>query len=375
MMLPTMTPESISPERDTDDARLERARAAFPAVASHRCLNTGSFGLVSTVYAAALARITAEEVAASRTAPGRHERLAAARAALRAELADVVGAAPGEIALTQRTAAGLEAVIDLWPWQPGDEVVCTDLEHEALRVPLERAARRFGFTLRVAAVPRTDDANLDWLACTVTPRTRLIAFSAVAFETGAALPVGPIAELARAAGAATLVDAAQAAGAKPLELAAAGVDFCALPLQKWLCGPEGLGALYLRASSAASLREPPGDRVAQGLGVLEAAAALLRWQRESLGREWIYARTAALAGHARRVLAAVPGARTLTPSAHAGLITIGFEFDTGPLAAALAARGFLVRHLPALRAFRVASTFFNTEREIDALAAALSEIP
>ncbi|HEY5623646.1 MAG TPA: aminotransferase class V-fold PLP-dependent enzyme [Gammaproteobacteria bacterium] len=131
---------------------------------------------------------------------------------------------------------------------------------------------------------------LDSIASRITDRTRLFAFSATAFESGRRLPVREIAELARDTGVPTLLDAAQSAGAVPLDLGAAGVDFCALPMQKWLCGPEGIGALYVRRESRRHLTAAPADGVIHGHGILAASALELRWLRETLGWSWIHHR-------------------------------------------------------------------------------------
>lgn len=357
-----------------EEARLQRARSAFPVLERYCYLNTAAVGPVSTVYADALAQATAEDVANGRVDRRRFERLDAACEALRSEIATLVGADAGDVALTQRTSSGLRTVVDLFRWQPGDEIICTDLEHSTCRVPLEQAARRFGLSLRVATVPRDGHTRLDWLGHLLTRRTRLVVFSAVTFEAGLRLPTRQIAELAREHGALTLLDAAQAAGAVPLDVRALAVDFCALPLQKWLCGPEGLGALYLRAGSAEALHEHPGDRVVQGLGILDATLAQLTWVRENIGWEWVFARTAQLAAHARSELAALPGSRLLTPRDQAGLTSVAFNGNmTARIADELRERGILVRQLDD-GAFRISTAYFNSKQEIAALVESLARL-
>ena len=199
----------------------------------------------------------------------------------------------------------------------------------------------------------------------------MIAFSGIAFTSGQRLPFERIAELARSRQILTLMDAAQCAGAVALGLADTAIDFCALPLQKWLCGPEGLGALYVRDDSHAELRR---DRVAQSLGVLEATIEHLAWLRKSLGWDWIFDRTAELAAHARNIFAKQPGVRILTPERHGGLITI----ESAPAAAKLIARRLNrkkvdVRHWPELDRYRISTAFFNTEQEIRTAAKLFAE--
>src|SRR4029077_13396631 len=77
----------------------------------------------------------------------------------------------------------------------------------------------------------------------ITPGTGLVSVSHVAWTTGAILPVAAIAEIAHARGALVVIEGAQAAGAIPLRFDELGADLYALPAQKWLLGPEGMGAL------------------------------------------------------------------------------------------------------------------------------------
>lgn len=356
-------------------ARIRRLRAGFPVTAERVYLGTGSFGPLSTAFAEARRASLETELATGRYSADRFERAARARERLRAELAAVVGIEPGELALTQSTGDGLAAVLTGLRWEPGDEIVSTQHEHPALRGPLEALARRHGVRLEVAAAPASGAADTAWLAPSLTPRTKLIAFSGTAFELGQRLPIREIAALARERGVRTLLDAAQSVGAMPLDLAATGVDFCAFPLQKWLCGPEGLGGLYVRGGGPDELGR---DRVIRSWDVFAAAAAHLQWLRTEAGWPWLTARCTALADHARRALGAAAGVRVLTPAAHAGLVTFGVGRNgepaqaLGPLAAALERRGFVFRRLDELGAIRISTAYFNTEDEIDALVAALA---
>jgi L-cysteine/cystine lyase len=325
-------------------------------------------GPVSTIYADTLVTMTNADVAGGRAVAERYRGIEHAGERLRKELSVLLGCEPGAIRLTQSTSAGLEAAIGSIDWCHGDEVVSTDAEHSACAAPLRRLAERHGVVVRIARLPEAIDASADRIEQMITPKTRMIAVSAVTFETGARLPVDRIAAIARARGILTLVDGAQCAGAAPLLPADFDIDFCAIPLQKWLCGPEGLGALYVRARLAPSLPEPPVDRVRHGRGVLEAAAAQLEWMRETLDWNRIFEGTAALAAYAREALATIAGAQVLTPATHAGIVTV--RCSAGRLTAPdrlLAERGYAVRHLPALESFRVSTAHFNTTAEIDGL--------
>ncbi|MDX1562568.1 MAG: aminotransferase class V-fold PLP-dependent enzyme, partial [Gammaproteobacteria bacterium] len=161
---------------DTDsDRRAATARSAFPVLDAAAYLNTASYGPVSAIYAKTLAERTRDDVMTGRAVARRLALRDEHKETIRRELATLVGADAATLRLTQSTTDGLTRIIDRWPWQAGDEVVCTDLEHEACRIPLEAAARRHGLALKVAAVPTEADRNDDWLVQHLSPKTRLIA--------------------------------------------------------------------------------------------------------------------------------------------------------------------------------------------------------
>lgn len=325
-------------------------------------LATGSWGPISKPYALALRRAVQEELRQGRMNQQRFDGIADATARIRAMLADLLGAKPDEIVLTRSTSASLESVIREFPFEDGDEVVCTQLEHHACTDPLNAGARRGRFNVRLAQVPEIEADNLSWLEQCVTPRTRLIAFTGVSYETGQRLPLEAIAGFASRRGIATLLDAAQWVGACPLDLPASQVDFCAFPLQKWLCGPEGIGGLYVRGGAEGPLAR---DRMTHSRALLEATAAHLEFLRDTIGWDWIFETTAALALSTRETFEAMPGIRVLTPIEHAGLVTIEAEPGTqAAIASRLAKRRIVMRSWPKLDRYRLSTAFFNTAQEI-----------
>jgi selenocysteine lyase/cysteine desulfurase len=344
------------------DDKVKQVRAAHPVTRLRTYLGTGSLGAVSTIYESTLCACAGEDLAHGRALQRRYERLAAAREHLRRELALLLNVAPERIALTQGTADSLRGAIDALTWRTGDEVICTQLEHAACSTPLVALANAGRATLRTAQVPSEPSDDLRWLTKHLNARTRLVAFSAVAFETGQRLPIAALVAAVQAHGALTLLDAAQAAGAMALDLTAVPADFCALPLQKWLGGAEGLGALIVRESTGAAAT----DRVTRGWGEFEASAAHLGWMRQNLGWSWIFERVARLAAYARRRAASIPALRLLTPPMHAGLVTFAIEScDLEHVGQRLRTAGFVFRHIESLRALRISTAAFNTEEEID----------
>lgn len=355
--------------------KVDTARAGIPATAQVRYLNTANIGPITRTYARALATATESDLLTGRAVDQRWEAISRATDALRREIAVVLGCAPENILLTTSTSDGLRRVIESVPWQRGDEVVSTSIEHDTCNELLEQRVARHGVVRKVATLPEAPVSDIGWLTDLLSRRTRLIAVSAVAFEAGTCLPVEAIATAARAAGVPLLLDAAQCAGAAPLDIAAIGPDYCALPLRKWLCGPEGLGAVYVKAPASDQRLSELRGGVPFGRGIFEATVASLAWMRETFGWPWIFERTQSLARYARRAVEERDDLEVLGSPPFAGITTIRCPAAGSPQATALLARdGFLVRHLPALRAFRVSTAFFNTEDEIDSLIAMLEKL-
>ena len=181
----------------------------------------------------------------------------AIRGRLRAGVARLVGSAPEEIALTGGASHGLLAIALSFPWRPGDRLVLFEGEFPANVTPWLRAAELFGLTpvlLRASDLHGDAAAGLEALERELHRGARLVAVSAVQFQTGARMPLERIASLCARAGAAVCVDAIQAVGCTPFDVEALGVDYAAGGAHKWLMGIEGAGFLYVRRARQAELR-------------------------------------------------------------------------------------------------------------------------
>lgn len=127
----------------------------------------------------------------------------------------------------------------------GDEVLITGLEHHANIVPWQLLRERRGIVLRVVPMNAQGDVPLDTFRAALNGRTRLVAFTAVSNALGTELPVTEMVKLAHAAGAITLIDAAQAVACRQVDVQAWNCDFLAFSGHK-LFGPTGIGVLYGR---------------------------------------------------------------------------------------------------------------------------------
>ena len=135
---------------------------------------------------------------------------------------------------------------------PGDEIVVTEMEHHSNLVPWQLLAQRTGAAFKW--IPLDDEGRLDADAIerVITERTKIVAFVHQSNALGTVNPVPRIVARARAVGALTVVDAAQSAPHRPLDVQALGADFVGFTGHK-LYGPTGVGVLWGRYELLAEL--------------------------------------------------------------------------------------------------------------------------
>ena len=169
----------------------------------------------------------------------------AARA--RAAAARIVGAMPDDMAIVASVAHAMAVALDNLPVPPGTRLLRIENEFPSVALALDRLASERGAT--VEAVPRPADG--DWTGAILAalhrpgaPPVAVAALTPLHWTDGTLVQLEAIAPALRAAGAALVVDATQAAGVLPIDVAALQPDFLAFPTYKWLLGPYSLAFLY-----------------------------------------------------------------------------------------------------------------------------------
>ncbi len=153
-------------------------------------------------------------------------------------------------------------------WREGDEVIVTDLDHQANIAPWHLAARERGVVVKVVPF-HLDSCTLDFEALErlLSPRTRLVAVGMASNAVGTVTDVARVAAMARAAGALTFVDAVHFAPHGVIDVQAIGCDFLACSAYKFF-GPH-VGVLWGRTELLAELapyRVPPPPTRCHGAG-------------------------------------------------------------------------------------------------------------
>ncbi|GAB4469646.1 MAG: aminotransferase class V-fold PLP-dependent enzyme [Anaerolineae bacterium] len=160
----------------------------------------------------------------------------------------LVNAAPDEIALMPNTAAGLNTIAQSLPLHPGDEVLLCDVEFPSNVYPWQNLARR-GISTRLIPA-REGGLSLEEIEANLTPRSRVLAVSAVQFFTGRREDLHALGHCCAQHGMWLVVDAMQAAGIVPIDMQEMGIHALAAGGQKALMGPPGQGFMVIRRDLA-----------------------------------------------------------------------------------------------------------------------------
>lgn len=221
---------------DTDELR-----ALFPVTEHLVYLNHAGVAPISQPVAHAMGEAIAECL---HWGAHRYTRLLAAIQRTRASAAELLSAAPDEVAFVKNTSEGISFVSEGFPWRPGDAVVFPEGEFPSNIFPWLHLQRR---GVRTVRVPLTGNRLRldDFRTALDQPGVRLLAVSSVEFETGFRNDLAALGQLCRERGVFFFVDAIQSLGCLPLAPASLGIHALAADGHKWLLGPEGIGLFWV----------------------------------------------------------------------------------------------------------------------------------
>lgn len=377
---------------------IETIRAAFPILNDAVYLNVGTYGLMPEpalmIYLGAAAEFERAGVASTGKVGEKVEET-------RRRIAGLLGTTPAQIAFTRNATDGINLVLAGLAWQPGDEVITTDEEHEALIHPLLYLQRQKGIRVHRVPVSPHPEHMAKHLDAVFNPRTRLVAMSHITCETGTRLPVREICRWASERACLTLFDGAQAVGAFAVDVDELGCDFYTSNGHKWLGGPKGSGIFWSRADRIAGLIPAHvGAGSLEHVDLLDGTAnpwpsalrfefgtrahymgaglgASLDWL-EGLGWSNVEAHISALSDTLKEYIEARPYLHLLTPLPFAqssGLTTFQVaDHNAGQLLAQLREQHRIyLRHIPHYNAIRASTAHFNSTADLNRLMEALDQ--
>ncbi len=328
-------------------------------------------------------------------------------------LAEFVGASGGreEMIFTRNTTESINLVahgLALPEFGPGDAIVTTEMEHHASLVTWQQVAKRTGADLRFVDV--TDDGRLDveHAKSLIDDDTELVSIPHVSNVLGTVNPVREFADLADDAGAVLVVDGAQSAPTRPVDVESMGADFFAFSGHK-MAGPTGIGGLYGRKEllegmepflyGGEMIQHVTFDRstwnglpwkfeagtppIAEGIALAAAVDYL-----DDLGMDWVRDHENRLAQYALERLSARDDVETYGPGPgeeRTGLVSFNVEGVHGhDLSSILNERGIAVRagdhctqplhdRLDVPGTVRASFYVYNTEAEVDRLLDAIDD--
>ncbi len=345
------------------------ARSLFPVLESCAYLNAGSVGPLSRHTFQAMEDCERMALEQGRGGPAVWERAFATESALRQRIAALINVPEDKVVLTTSTTEGCNIVVTGLRLGPDDEVVTTNAEHPGLLMPLLASGAK---VKQADVMSRPVPESLHAILAEVTPQTRLVALSHVLWLNGHVLP---LAEIKRETGLPLLVDGAQSVGAIPVDASVA--DWYTVSGQKWLCGPETTGALFVAEherlrpqvqSFAASMRTDAGRLALVHLGTPMIAGLLAALEDMP---EWAFEHAAAMVAYGRKALLG-GGAEVRTEAGQGTLVSFRISGEPGELVKAAEARGIVIRNLPD-GWLRASIGWWTDERDIDRLVEFLVE--
>jgi selenocysteine lyase/cysteine desulfurase len=352
-------------------------RAEFPVLARRAYLNAGTDGPLPARAARAAAVELTREAGEGRAMSHFMRRFELA-SRLRASYAAALGCDAADVALTSCTSEGIAHTVGGLELGAGDEILTSDEEHPGMLGALGAARELSGVSVRAVPLARIADS--------VGPRTRLVACCHVGWVSGSLVP----AELA-GLDVPVLLDGAQGAGAIAVDVHALGCDAYAGAGQKWLCGPDGTGMLYVSAELRERLRVSrrgyvnlldPGEGLEAGLHpdarrfdspalsaeALACAVSAVELLEEA-GWDAVHERARALSG--RLVERVAERGREVAPRDDTTLVSFASP-DPPAERDRLLQAGCIVRDIPRRPWLRASVGAWNDDGDLERLVSALS---
>lgn len=163
----------------------------------------------------------------------------------RENVARFLNAEPSKTVFMKNTTEGINLIANSYPWEAGDHIITTLLEHHSNLLPWLRLQKK-GVNVTVVSPDSKGKVDISSIEKAFTEKTKLIAITQVSNVFGSVQDIKKITKLAHRHGIKVLIDGAQSAGHMPVSLKDLKCDFFATAGHKGLLGPQGTGVLYIK---------------------------------------------------------------------------------------------------------------------------------
>ncbi|WP_406659887.1 cysteine desulfurase [Methanolobus sp. ZRKC3] len=163
----------------------------------------------------------------------------------RESVADFLNADANKTVFTRNATESINIVSRGFPWESGDNVIVTLVEHHSNLLPWMRL-KEIGVELRIVKPAISGIVDPEDIADAIDDRTRMVAVNHISNVFGSIQDVGSIVKLAHKHGVKVLVDGSQSAGHMPIDIKSLDPDFFVTPGHKGLLGPQGTGVLFMK---------------------------------------------------------------------------------------------------------------------------------
>ena len=380
----------------------EEARKQLHIPKDVTAINAGSWGPLCESARTAIAQAYIEEAASRGDNPEYMKEKGSGLARYSEVVSDAktvlsrfLGCASEEIALCDSTTSGMNIFLWGYDWEPGDQIIAGCLENPAAKVPLMVLAKRRGVEVVYIDSLRAEEELMDAL----TVKTRMVLLSDVNFATGSRVNLQEISRMVHQNEALLLADGIQAVGNHHIDIKELGVDGYALARHKFLCGPDGAGALYVSLKAqdlihptysgvftdqhhgSGELQPMPSAQKyevsTRALPVIVGGTAATRWIMDDVGLDWIVEYTSELYHRLWDALNEMGHIELISERDQNSLLSFRVHnYESAEVVERLRERNIFTRTVGDLSppSVRLSIGFWNNASDIDQIAEALSQL-
>jgi L-cysteine/cystine lyase len=316
------------------------------------------------------------------------------------ELGGFLNCSPDEVALCDSTTTAMNIFLWGYDFQPGEEIVVGSLENPAALVPLRVNAMRRGVKLVFAELVNGERDATEAIAGAISPKTRMILISDVNYASGSRVDLSSISRVAHEEDILVLSDGIQAVGTQSVDVKGLEVDGYAMARHKFLCGPDGAGALYMSEEAMSRIHptytgvfSASGHGVGEGVTLMETAqryevstrplpvilggTACLRWLGEEVGWPYVFGRCGELYDGLWDRLSDISGVTVISERGQSSLLTFRVQgVEPREVVSRLRGCNIFTRTISVTEpvGVRLSIGFWNRESDLDVIAEAVSAL-